>query len=164
MIAQGVVAIATVVTSDHEEVVAVRPFGDGLVVHWLRYMSELRHMDDIEELQHLPAPDPRELKMAGELVESYRADTLDLTEYRDTYQEGVRAMLEAKAQGKALPERKPEPVAERTSVDFMSAMQATLKTAPPQKRLAAVPRATPVKATMKAEKVVAKRKRALRRA
>jgi DNA end-binding protein Ku len=122
----GKVAIARVVLRNKEQLVAVRPSGDALMMETMVFHDEVVPSDDIEEL---PAPSElevsdRELKMARQLVDSLSSE-FDPSRYRDEYRDKVLELIERKAAGEeiAIQPEAPQP----TKVpDLMAALEASL--------------------------------------
>jgi DNA end-binding protein Ku len=69
-------------------------------------------------------PDPKELKMAEQLVAALE-DEFDPSAYRDEYRDRVLELVEAKAEGKTLKFRKPED--RREAEDLAASLEASLK-------------------------------------
>jgi DNA end-binding protein Ku len=122
----GKVAIARVVLRSKEQLVAIRPAGDVLMMETMIFHDEVVPPDEIEDLpdaQDLKASD-RELKMAQQLIDSLSSE-FEPDRYHDEYREKVLAMVERKAQGEeiAVQAEAPEP----TKVpDLMAALEASL--------------------------------------
>ena len=80
----------------------------GLMAYTLRYAQELR--DPSEYLPSIPrtAADKKQFAMAVDLVDQYSED-LDLSAYKDDYEEALRNLIDAKLKNKPLPleSRKP---------------------------------------------------------
>jgi non-homologous end joining protein Ku len=73
------------------------------------------------------AVSPAELKMAKLLTEAMSAGEVDLSEYRDTYTDEVRALIEAKAKGKqTLVASSPADMKDRV-INLMDALAKSLK-------------------------------------
>jgi DNA end-binding protein Ku len=82
---------------DREYLVSVRA-GDGvLVLHTLRFHDELVRGDELE-VGKAPTPAPKEIKMAGALVETLATD-FDPSDYDDTYRDAVLDLVKRKAKG-----------------------------------------------------------------
>ncbi|MEU6117583.1 Ku protein [Streptomyces sp. NPDC047117] len=117
--------IATFVMRNREYLVAVKAEDDILALHTLHWADEVR--DPHEELPTLPgraAPDKKELDTAVALVDALTVEW-DPSEYRDTYQEKVRRLIEAKRTGESV--EKAEPAPEPTNViDLREALQASV--------------------------------------
>jgi DNA end-binding protein Ku len=122
----GKVAIAKVVLRQKEQLVAVRPAGDLLMMETMIFHDEVVPTDELDELpaaKDLKVSD-RELKMAEQLIDSLSTD-FDPSRYRDEYREKVLQLIERKAQGEeiAVQPEAPEPA---KVPDLMAALEASL--------------------------------------
>ena len=74
----------------------------GLMAYTLRYAQELR--DPSQYLPSIPraAADKKQLAMAVDLIHQYSGD-LDLSAYKDDYEEALRNLIDAKLKKKPLP-------------------------------------------------------------
>jgi len=120
------VAIARVVLRSKEQLVAIRPAGDVLMMETMLFHDEVVPAHDIEDLpegKELKATD-RELKMAQQLIDSLTSE-FDPTSYRDEYREKVLELIEMKASGQeiAVQPEAPEPA---KVPDLMAALEASL--------------------------------------
>jgi DNA end-binding protein Ku len=122
----GKVAIARVVLRSKEQLVAIRPAGDVLMMETMIFHDEVVPPDQIEDLpeaKEIEASD-RELKMAQQLIDSLSSE-FEPDRYHDEYREKVLELVERKAQGEeiAVQAEAPEP----TKVpDLMAALEASL--------------------------------------
>ena len=120
------VAIARVVLRSKEQLVAIRPSGDVLMMETMLFHDEVVPSHDIEDLpegKELKATD-RELKMAQQLIDSLSSE-FDPTSYHDEYREKVLELIERKASGQeiAVQPEAPEPA---KVPDLMAALEASL--------------------------------------
>jgi DNA end-binding protein Ku len=120
------VAIARVVLRSKEQLVAIRPAGDVLMMETMHFHDEVVPAHDIEDLpegKELNVTD-RELKMAQQLIDSLTSE-FDPTSYRDEYREKVLELIEMKASGQeiAVQPEAPEPA---KVPDLMAALEASL--------------------------------------
>jgi DNA end-binding protein Ku len=120
------VAIARVVLRSKEQLVAIRPSGDVLMMETMLFHDEVVPAHDIEDLpegKELKATD-RELKMAQQLIDSLSSE-FDPTSYRDEYRDKVLELIEMKASGQeiAVQPEAPEPA---KVPDLMAALEASL--------------------------------------
>jgi len=120
------VAIARVVLRSKEQLVAIRPAGDVLMMETMLFHDEVVPSHDIEDLpdgKELKATD-RELKMAQQLIDSLSSE-FDPTSYHDEYREKVLELIEKKASGEeiAVQPDAPEPA---KVPDLMAALEASL--------------------------------------
>jgi DNA end-binding protein Ku len=96
---KGKAGIGKLALYGREYLVAVQPRDKGLVMYTLRHAKELRGMDQIEELDQVPSKlKPDEIKMAKQVIGNFEG-ALDLTEYRDQYQEELQRIIDAKIAG-----------------------------------------------------------------
>ena len=127
-------ALAQVVMSSREHVVLVRPFGDSLMMHQLAYADELK--DPAEFRDAAPKSSDvtaQQLKMAKMLVAAMSDDAPDLAQYRDTYTDKLREMIEAKAHGRGnVVASAPADMNDRV-INLMDALEKSLKHARAEK-------------------------------
>ncbi len=119
------VAIARMVLRSKQYLAAVRPMGKGLAMATMLFGDEVVPMEDLEGLPDQESePQPRELAMAEQLIESLATD-FDPGKYHDEYREEVLALIERKAEGEEIIT---QPAAEEPTkvVDLMAALEASL--------------------------------------
>src|SRR3954447_14050210 len=120
----GKAGIGKVALYGREYLVKVQPREQGLVMYTMRRSNEVRSMDAIEELEHVPEKlKPEEIKMAKQVIGNFEGQ-LDLTEYRDAYQEELQRIIDAKIAGQevvATEEQAPPKV-----VNLMDALRQSL--------------------------------------
>lgn len=119
--ATGKVGLATVVLHTKQHLAVVMPLGPALVLNTLRWANEVRGVEVLElgEEALKPTLAKRELEMARQLVESMSQDW-DPSQYRDSFQEQVMALVERKArEGKLEAVAGTEEEAERRSADVI---------------------------------------------
>ena len=122
----GKVAIARVVIRSKEQLVAIRPSGDVLLMETMLFHDEVVPSDDIEDLpegKELKASD-RELKMAQQLIDSLSSE-FDPARYHDEYREKVLELIERKASGEEIAVQPEAPQPARVP-DLMAALEASL--------------------------------------
>jgi DNA end-binding protein Ku len=122
----GKVAIARVVLRSKEQLVAIRPAGDLLMMETMIFHDEVVPSDDIDDLpdaKELKASD-RELKMAEQLIDSLSTG-FEPGKYHDEYREKVLELIERKAQGEEIAIQ-PEAPAPAKVPDLMAALEASL--------------------------------------
>jgi len=115
--------------------VKVQPREKGLVMYTLRHANEIRSMDAIDELSDMPAKvKPEEVKLAHQVMGTFEG-TVDLQEYRDDYQVGLREIIDAKIEGREIVA--PEVEAPPKVVNLMEALRKSLDTISANKKPAA---------------------------
>ena len=96
---KGKAGIGKLALYGREYLVAVQPRERGMVMYTMRHAKELRSMDNIEELDNVPVKiKPEEIKLAKQVIENFEAD-LNLTEFRDEYQDELQRIIDAKIAG-----------------------------------------------------------------
>jgi DNA end-binding protein Ku len=125
----GKVGVGKVVLRDREDLVAVFPHEDGLVLQKLHYPHELRKMEDVPEIDgvgKLTAQklNKNELKLATTLVQEM-VTTLGEVDTEDNYHSALRKLIDAKIKGRKVVEL--EEVEELPRLDIMSALKKSLQ-------------------------------------
>jgi DNA end-binding protein Ku len=92
------VAIGRYGARGKEQLVMLRPYKGGIVMHQVYYADEVRSMDDVEYSTNVPFK-PVEQELADKLIEQLSADKFSPEKYRDEYRERVRGAIEQKAAG-----------------------------------------------------------------
>jgi DNA end-binding protein Ku len=121
---KGMAGIGKLALYGREYLVAVQPREKGLVMYTMRRSNEVRSMDAIDELAGVPSKvKPEEIKMAKQVISNFEGE-LDLTEYKDAYQEELQRIIDAKIAGEevvATEEKTPPKV-----VNLMDALRQSL--------------------------------------
>ncbi|MEE9263131.1 MAG: Ku protein, partial [Vicinamibacteria bacterium] len=120
------VALAKVVLSGKEQVMAIRPKDDGFVVSGLYYGDEVRSMSALGELQNQPDINPQEAELAGQLIDSITKPFHPET-FEDEYRKQVLDIITAKAEGKEIVE--PPQVETGKVINLMDALKNSLERA-----------------------------------
>src|SRR5215212_6380782 len=120
------VAIGKVVLRDKEQLVALRAYQRGLVMHQLRYLDEIRPMDEIGGLDSSQKIDAKELSLGKTLVENLTTEKFDPGQYSDTYAKELEKLIEAKSKGQKVIVKEEEEKPEETT-DILEALKASLK-------------------------------------
>ncbi|MDX2093145.1 MAG: Ku protein [Kofleriaceae bacterium] len=116
-------AVAAYAARGKQYVVMLRPFEDGLVMHQLRYLDEVKPWSEVA-MPTLAKPKPAELGMAGKLIDQLRHEEFDPTQYTDEVKGRVRDLIAEKAKGGEIvaPQAEPRPEVG----DLMAALKASL--------------------------------------
>jgi DNA end-binding protein Ku len=132
---KGKAGIGKLALYGREYLVAVQPKDKGMIMYTLRHAREVRSMDNIEELDTVPAKiKPEEMKLARAVIENFEGE-LNLAEYRDEYQEELQRIIDAKIAGEevvATEEETPPKV-----VNLMDALRQSLDRVSTTKKKAA---------------------------
>jgi Ku protein len=122
---QDRVALARIVLTNREHVIAIEPLGKGLLGTTLRYPYELRdeeeYFDDIKS----PKISKDMVELAGHILKT-KAAHFDPSKFKDEYEDALKALVRRKASGKPIKaterEEKPDNV-----VSLMDALKQSLK-------------------------------------
>ena len=120
----GKAGVGKVALYGREYLVAIQPRGKGMVMHTLRHASEIRSMDAIDELENVAGTvKPDEMKLARQVIQNFEGE-LDMSEYRDEYQEELKRIIDAKIAGEEIVEK--EEAAPPKVVNLMEALRKSL--------------------------------------
>jgi DNA end-binding protein Ku len=120
----GKIGLGKVVLRDREDLVALFPHENGLILQKLHYPNEIRKMEDVPDLDGETKLDKRELKMATMLVEQMATDISEI-EMVDHYHLALQKLIESKIKGKKVVEY--EEVEELPKLDIMTALKRSLQ-------------------------------------
>lgn len=140
---KGRIALARIVFANREHIVAIEPWGKGMLVTTLRYDYEVR--DDKDVFKGLPSSRvPKEMVQLAEHILDKKAGHFDPSKFKDEYELALRKLVKRKAAGKTI--EREEPAEDRSNViDLMAALQQSLRgrrgTAAPRTRKRASKRA-----------------------
>ena len=141
------VALARIVLTNREHIVAIEPLGKGLLGTTLRYPYELRDEDDFFADIKTPKISKDMVELASHILDS-KAAHFNPKQFKDEYENALKALVRRKASGKTIKAAEPE---ERPSnvVNLMEALRRSVegtggkgKTSPAKKAAA---RETPAK-------------------
>jgi Ku protein len=125
------VALARVVLSNREHVIALKPLGKGLLGTTLRYQYELRDEDDYFD----DIPSPRVSKdmvdLAAHLLDT-KASKFNPDKFKDKYETALKALVKRKAAGKTIVVPEAEE-GENNVIDLMDALKQSLGRRKPAK-------------------------------
>jgi DNA end-binding protein Ku len=118
---KAVVALGRLVLAKRERVIALEPYGKGLLGTTLRYPYEVRsatdYFGDLPELALAP-----DMLMLAEHILASKAGGFDPASFRDRYEEALIAHIKAKAAGVAQTQKQPF-AAPRRVIDLMQALR-----------------------------------------
>ncbi|KJC49684.1 DNA repair protein [Bradyrhizobium sp. LTSP885] len=122
---QDRVALARIVLTNREHVIAIEPLGKGLLGTTLRYPYELRDADDYFDDIKSPKVTRDMIELASHILDS-KAAHFDPSKFKDEYENALKALVRRKASGKPIKaterEEKPSNV-----VNLMDALKQSLK-------------------------------------
>src|SRR5437762_9360051 len=119
------VAVARIVLTSREHVIAIEPLGKGLLGTTLRYPYELRDEDEYFDDIRNPKISKDMVELASHILDS-KAAHFDPSKFKDEYEDALKALVKRKAAGKPVKAAEPE---ERPSnvISLMDALQQSLK-------------------------------------
>ena len=122
---QDRVALARIVLTNREHIIAIEPLGKGLLGTTLRYPYELRDEDEYFDDIKNPKISKDMVELAGHILKT-KAAHFDPSKFRDQYEEALKALVKRKAAGKPVKaierEEKPDNV-----ISLMDALKQSLK-------------------------------------
>ena len=156
---QDRVALARIVLTNREHVLAIEPLGKGMLGTTLRYPYELRDKSDYFDDIKSPKISKDMIELASHILDT-KAAHFDPSKFKDEYENALKALVRRKASGKPIKvgerEEKPDNV-----INLMDALKASLKGKSAAKRRAAAPRRAPARrAAKKAHRSAARQRKA----
>jgi DNA end-binding protein Ku len=122
---KGRVALARIVFANREHILAVEPWGKGMLGTTLRYDHEVRDEKDV--FKAIPSPRiPKEMIDLAIHILNSKAGRFDASQFKDEYELAVRRLVKRKAAGKTI-----EMPAEREDrgnvIDLVEALRQSVK-------------------------------------
>ena len=157
------VGVGQLTLRGRENLVALYPGGQGLVLDTLRYDAEVRDADEVFSTvgRHKPRADM--LKMAEQLIES-RTEPFDPSQFKDHYADALRELVQTKVKSGGSVAVEPDAAPGAQVVDFMEALKRSLggggKTVPARKAASAKTKAASKSAPKAKGKAPAAKRRA----
>jgi Ku protein len=156
---QDRVALARIVLTNREHIIAIEPLGKGLLGTTLRYPYELRDEDEYFDDIKNPKISKDMIELAGHILDT-KAAHFDPSKFKDEYEDALKALVKRKAAGKPMeatePQEKPGNV-----INLMDALKQSLKGKTSAKRRAQSPaRRTTRRAVKKTHRSAARHRKA----
>lgn len=124
MVDAGRVAIGRFSTRGREQLVLLRPSGEGLIMHGLYYADEVRGFEDIE-LETKPDFKDGELDLAHQLIDRLASDDFAPQKYEDDYRRSVLEAIDKKVAGEEIVAAPAEQKQEQI-IDLVAALKESL--------------------------------------
>jgi DNA end-binding protein Ku len=131
-------AIAQLVTRGKEQLVLIRPYENGLIMHSVYYANEVRNFAEIAKAENAKLSD-QEIELGANLIENM-SDGFNPDKYRDEYRERVQAMLDEKSKGREITVSAPEAPRHGQIIDLMQALKQSIEKAKPKQKATAAQR------------------------
>jgi DNA end-binding protein Ku len=118
-------ALAKIVLTNREHIIAIEPLGKGLLGTTLRFPYELRDEDEFFDGIKSPKITRDMVDLAGHILQT-KASHFDPGRFKDEYETALKALVKRKASGKAVepPKREQRP---SNVVSLMDALKQSLK-------------------------------------
>jgi DNA end-binding protein Ku len=122
---QDRVALAKIVLTNREHIIAIEPLGKGLLGTTLRFPYELRDESEFFDDIKTPKITKDMVELAGHILQT-KAAHFDPSKFKDEYETALKVLVKRKASGKAIamPERDEKP---SNVVNLMDALKQSLK-------------------------------------
>ena len=122
---KGRVALASIVLTNREHIMAIEPFGKGMLGTTLRYDYEVR--DEKELFRGVPSPKiPKEMVSLASHILDTKSGHFDPSQFKDEFESELRKLVKRKASGKTIeaPEEQEKP---SNVIDLMEALRRSVK-------------------------------------
>ncbi len=120
----GKIAVGRYGTRGKEQLVLLRPYKGGLVMHYVFYADEVRNFDDVDRPGELEFK-PVEQDLADKLIDQLSVDKFDSEKFHDEYRDRVLTAVEQKAAGEEVTVSPEAPQAQ--IIDLFEALKRSLK-------------------------------------
>lgn len=164
---KGRVALARIVLSNRERVLAIEPLGKGLLAMTLRFPYELRDENDYFDDMKNPKISKDMVDLASHILDT-KAAHFNPDKFKDEYETALKSLVKRKASGKTI--KMPEAVEKSDNViNLMDALRASLKgkgkqrgkaTAESERRKSSDRRSTGKRTVKKSSRATSRRRKA----
>lgn len=120
----GRCAIAQLCKSSREHIVVLRPKGNGLILHYLFYQTEVNRVPEFESLT-MASLSPNEIKLGAQLVESMEVD-FNPESFEDAYYQRLNTLIASKLDSKIAAPAPVKGTTQAPTVDLMAALSASI--------------------------------------
>lgn len=121
---QDKVAVARWASAGKENLVVLRPYEKGLVLHTMYYADEVRDFSAID-IEEGPVRE-KEVQLAEMLINELTEKTFDPLAFKDEYRKRVMERVRAKSRGKAIEPQEKEEEKGGEVIDIMDALRRSL--------------------------------------
>lgn len=131
------VALARIVLTNREHIIAIEPWGKGMLGTTLRYPYEIRDEDDYFDDIKNPKISKDMAELASHILDS-KAAHFDPSKFKDEYETALKSLVRRKAAGKPVKAAEPEKRSDNVII-LMDALKQSLKGKGSTKRAAHSP-------------------------
>jgi DNA end-binding protein Ku len=142
MTKKGQIAVARWAARGKEQLVLVRPYKRGLILHQMFYASEVRAFDEVDLGAELAFSDI-ELDLAERLIDQLAQQGFDASKFRDSYTDRVKKLVDEKIAGQEVTIAPEAPRAQ--IIDLFEALKQSLAAPKPSAEAPAPAEPKPVK-------------------
>jgi DNA end-binding protein Ku len=122
---QDRVALARIVLTNREHILAIEPLGKGLLGTTLRYPYEVRDEDSYFDDIRSPKISKDMIELAGHILDT-KAGHFDPSKFKDEYEDALKALVKRKAAGKPMETSRAEKKSDNV-ISLKEALQQSLK-------------------------------------
>jgi DNA end-binding protein Ku len=123
---KSMVALGRIVLAKRERVIALEPYGKGLMGTTLRYAYEVRKPEEyFDGIQDIKVPNEM-LKLAEHILDTKKGD-FDPAEFEDHYEVALVELLRKKQAGFKPPKQKEQAAAPRNVINLMDALRRSVE-------------------------------------
>lgn len=152
------VALARIVLTNREHILAIEPLGKGLLGTTLRFPYELR--DEQDYFDDIPSPRISKdmIELATHILDS-KASHFDPSKFKDHYENALKALVKRKAAGKPIKITEREEKSDNV-IDLMEALKASLKGSQKPSAKSSARRSSPARSAKKTRRVPTRHRKA----
>ena len=122
---EGRVALAKIVLTNREHIIAIEPLGKGLLGTTLRFPYELRDEDEFFDDIKSPKITKDMVELAGHILHT-KAAHFDPSKFKDEYEDALKTLVKRKAAGKPMKAAEPQEKSGNV-ISLMDALKQSLK-------------------------------------
>jgi DNA end-binding protein Ku len=130
------IAVGRYGTRGKEQLVLVRPYQGGLVIHFVYYADEVRSFEDVDRPGEIEFK-PVEADLADKLIEQLSVERFRPEQYHDEYRDRLLAAVDQKAAGEEISVAPEAPQAQ--IIDLFEALKRSLKEQAPASAMEPAP-------------------------
>jgi DNA end-binding protein Ku len=138
MAKSGRVAVAELVSRGKEQLVLIRPYKKGLVLHTMYHAEEVRDFKQVPKGEKVKISE-KEVELSVGLIDRLSSKEFNPENFKDEYRIRVLAMLDEKSKGKEITIPAPAPQRNAKVVDIMEALKRSMERIPAKKKPIAAP-------------------------
>ena len=127
------VAIAEVVSRGKKQLVLIRPYRKGLVLHTMYHADEVRDFKQVPKGEKVKVSE-KELELGIGLIDRLTSEDFNPENYKDEYRIRVLAMLDEKSKGKEIVIDKAPAPKHGQVIDIMEALKRSMERIPAKKK------------------------------